>query len=84
MKHLDQLLHDVASAWKRYTSAVETLTDEQAHWKPSTDDWSVAENTEHLYWAGHGGIWGMWRALLAKQNGKPVWEGELTHRGLPI
>lgn len=48
MKHLDQLLHDVASAWKRYTSAVETLTDEQAHWKPSTDDWSVAENTEHL------------------------------------
>lgn len=48
MKHLDQLLHDVASTRKRYTSAVETLTDEQAHWKPSTDDWSVAENTEHL------------------------------------
>lgn len=84
MTHLDQLLHDVASARKRYTSTVEKLPDEQTHWKPSPDAWSVVENTEHLYWAEHGAIWGMWRAFLARQAGKPVWEGDLIHKGLPI
>jgi hypothetical protein len=31
-----------------------------------------------------GGINGMWKVLLAVQNGKPLYSGELTHRGKSI
>ncbi|QMW03569.1 DinB family protein [Spirosoma foliorum] len=84
MSQLDHLLTEVAFARTRYIDEVRNLTEEQAHWKPSAHVWSVVENTEHLYWAEHGGIWGIWRAFHAKQAGTPVWEGELIHRGLPI
>lgn len=84
MPHLDQLLEEVALARVRYTNAVSKLTDQQAQWKPSPDVWSALENTEHLYWAEHGGIWGMWRAFYAKRAGTPIWAGELIHKGLPI
>lgn len=84
MNQLDQLLHEVATARTRYVNEVGKLTEEQAHWKPSSDVWSAVENTEHLYWAEHGGIWGMWRAFHAKQAGNPIWEGELVHSGLRI
>ena len=82
MNQLDQLLADVATARNRYISEVEKLTEEQAHWKPSPDVWNAVDNTEHLYWAEHGGIWGMWRAFHAKQAGTPIWEGERIHKGL--
>ena len=84
MNHIDQLLQDVATARTRYIDAVATLTEEQAHWKPAPDVWSAVDNTEHLYWAEHGGIWGMWRAFHAAQAGTPIWTGELIHRGLTV
>ncbi|WP_018621332.1 DinB family protein [Spirosoma luteum] len=84
MPPLDQLLHDVATARTRYIDEVSKLSEEQAHRKPTPDGWSAVDNTEHLYWAEHGGIWGMWRAFQAKQAGTPIWEGERVHRGLPI
>jgi hypothetical protein len=84
MPQLDHLLHEVATARTRYIDAVSKLTEEQAHWKPAPDVWSAVDNTEHLYWAEHGGIWGMWRAFHAKQAGTPIWEGERVHLGLPI
>ncbi|AKD57102.1 DinB family protein [Spirosoma radiotolerans] len=84
MSHLNQLLEEVALARVRYSNAVSKLTDQQAQWKPSPDVWSALDNTEHLYWAEHGAIWGMWRAYYAKRAGSPVWEGELIHKGLPI
>ncbi|GAB4028565.1 DinB family protein [Spirosoma gilvum] len=82
MPQLDQLLDEVAAARNRYIAEVGKLTEEQAQWKPSTDVWNAVDNTEHLYWAEHGGIWGMWRAYHAKKAGKPIWEGELTNKGL--
>ena len=84
MPHLDQLLAEVAKARTRYITEVAKLNEEQAQWKPSPDVWNALENTEHLYWAEHGGIWGMWRAFHAKRAGTPIWEGELIHKGLPI
>ena len=69
MNALSQLLNEVATARTRFCSEVGTLTEEQAHWKPAPDVWNAVENTEHLYWAEHGGIWGMWRAFHAKQVG---------------
>ncbi|WP_080058548.1 DinB family protein [Spirosoma aerolatum] len=82
MPQLDQLLAEVAAARTQYITDVGKLTEEQAQWKPSPDVWNAVENTEHLYWAEHGGIWGMWRAYHAQKAGKPIWEGELTNKGL--
>jgi len=84
MTQLDSLLSEVAMARTRYISEAAKLTEEQAHWKSSPDIWSVVEITEHLYWAEHGGIWGMWRAFHGIRDGKPIWEGERVHKGLPI
>lgn len=82
---LELLLQAVETARSRYISFLQQLTEEQAHWKPDPETWSAVENTEHLYWAEHGAIWGMWKILQAKREGKPpVWEGKLIHRGLPI
>ncbi|MGA0557641.1 DinB family protein [Larkinella sp. VNQ87] len=82
---LEQLLDSVATARSRYIGDVQQLTEAQARWKPDPDAWSAVDITEHLYWAEHGGIWGMWRILQDKRDGKPpVWTGELIHRGLPI
>ncbi len=60
------------------------MTDEQANWKPADDVWNAVDITEHLFWAEQGGILGMWKVLRAKQEGKPVWEGERIHQGLSI
>ncbi len=84
MAQLDHLLYEVATARMRYIDEVSKLTEEQAHWKPTPEGWSAVDMTEHLYWAEHGGIWGMWKAFQAKQAGTPSWEGERVHQGLPI
>ncbi len=82
---LEELLQSVGTARNRYIQYVQQLTEEQAQWKPDPETWSAVENTEHLYWAEHGGIWGMWKILQAKRDGKPpVYAGELIHRGLSI
>lgn len=81
---LDPLLADVAAARVRYINFVQQLTEEQAQYKPAPDVWSAVEITEHLFWAEHGGVWGMWRALQAYRDGKPVWTGEHNNRGRSI
>ncbi|AUD02091.1 DinB family protein [Spirosoma pollinicola] len=81
---LKPLLSDIATARTRYISTVTQLTDQQAQYKPLPEVWSALENTEHLFWAEQGGIWGMWRALEAYRNGAPIWTGELTNRGRSI
>lgn len=81
---LNALLADVATARNHYLRLVHPLSEQQAHSKPSPAGWSIVEITEHLYWAEQGGIWGMWRALQACRDGKPVWTGEHTNRGQSI
>ncbi|MDB5239742.1 MAG: DinB family protein [Spirosoma sp.] len=81
---LESLLTDVAAARVRYVDFVRQLTEEQAHYKPAPAVWSAVEITEHLFWAEHGGIWGMWRALQAYRAGKPVWTEEHSNRGRSI
>lgn len=84
MASLDQLWREVGMAREQYFDAVGKLPEEQAQWRPSPTEWGAVELTEHLYWAEHGGIRGMWRALRVHQAGHPIWEGERIHRGLPI
>lgn len=81
---LTSLLNDVAAARSRYFDVLDRLTIEQTRYKPSPEVWNAVDITEHLYWAEHGGIWGMWRALQAYRDGIPVWTGEHTNRGKSI
>ncbi|SFE06941.1 DinB family protein [Spirosoma endophyticum] len=81
---LKPLLSEIATARTRYISTVTQLTEQQAQYKPTPEVWSALENTEHLFWAEQGGIWGMWRALEAYRQGTPIWSGELTNRGRSI
>lgn len=81
---LPTLLNEVAVARFSYMAMVGKLTNEQARYKPLSGGWSPIDITEHLYWAEHGGIWGMWRALEAHRDGTPVWSGEHRNRGKSI
>lgn len=81
---LQPLLNDVATARNHYIELVLRLSDQQAQYKPAPDVWSAVEITEHLFWAEQGGIWGMWRAVEAHRNGKPIWTGKHTNRGRSI
>lgn len=84
MQQLESLSKDVEAARKRYLQAVESLSPEQARFKPAQDVWSAVENTEHIARAEQGGIWGMWVALEGFLQGTPAWTGESPHRGKSI
>ena len=83
-KQMKTLLQEVESSRQQYIAAVSGLTAVQANFKPAPDGWSIVEITEHIVLAEQVGVIGMWRALKGFQAGKPIWEGEPVHRGLPI
>jgi hypothetical protein len=84
MSKLTLLLNEVAMARTAFLSSATGLTSSQALFKPSEDSWCITENVEHLFWAEHGGINGMWKTFEAYKNNKPIYTGELVHHGLPI
>jgi len=84
MNQVKKLISEVLAARNRYLDTVRQLSEAQAQWKPSPDVWNVVDNTEHLYWAEHGAILGMWKVLQAAREGKKNWEGEMIHKGLSI
>jgi hypothetical protein len=44
----------------------------------------MVEITEHLFWAEHGGIWGMWKSIDAIRDGKMERKYESIHQNMPI
>jgi hypothetical protein len=84
MQHIHQLIEQVAQARSQFIASASGLTAEQANFKPAPDVWSIAEITEHMVWAEHSGISGMWRAIDGIENNRPVWTGEFVHKGLSI
>jgi hypothetical protein len=84
MAGLFRLIQEVESARRRYIGSVETLSPEQALFKPAPGRWSAVENTEHIVRAEWGGINGMWKAVDGAQTGTPAWDGDPCHRGKSI
>jgi hypothetical protein len=68
----------------QFIGAAKGLSPTQATFKPAPDAWCVTENVEHMFWAEHGAINGMWKTFEAFKNNKPVFAGEPIHHGLPI
>lgn len=84
MNTLTPLLPQVSAARTEFIKAASGLTEEQATFKPTPESWCVTENVEHMFWAEHGGINGMWKTLEAFKNDKPVFTGQRIHHGLSI
>lgn len=84
MNDLEKLILQVEIARQQFISAASGLSPEQAYFKPSKEEWSVVENTEHMVWAEYGGINGIWRAIEGLKINKPAWEGVSSNQGLSI
>ena len=84
MPTLAQLLQQVSAARTQFIATATGLSPEQATFKPTPESWCITENVEHLFWAEHGGINGMWKTLEVYKNNKPVFTGDRIHHGLSI
>lgn len=84
MYPLEQWKADVERARRDYLAVVAEASPEQGEHKPSPNEWSLAEITEHLVHAEQGGINGMWSAAEAIARRQPHWTGEHVNRGLDI
>lgn len=76
----------VASVEKARASVLESvadLTGAQGAFKPSENEWSIAEVMEHLYLAELAGITKVWSALENLRAGRH-WTHELPNRGKTI
>lgn len=49
MMPLDPVIAQMRGQAKQITAAVEYISDAQARWKPSDEDWSILEGVNHLY-----------------------------------
>mgnify|MGYP003344505250 FL=1 len=63
MDTIEKLILEISDARNLYLERISNLTEEQSKWKPQPDSWNITEVTEHLFWAEHNGIGGMWETL---------------------
>lgn len=75
-----QLVKEVAEARNAYISLIENVSEHDAAFKPAENEWNIIENTEHLFWAEQGAIYGMWKMLFAIRNGTAERTFESIHR----
>lgn len=84
MDKTNQLIDKVKKTRASYLDAIQSVSEAQGLWKPSTDVWNIIEITEHLYWAEHGGILGMWKTLYAIRSGEMERTFEFKHKELSV
>src|ERR1700733_598851 len=75
-----QLIAEVGSARSGYISLIGNISEPKAAIRPAENEWSIIDNTEHLFWAEQGGIYGMWKILHAIRDGKAERTYESEHK----
>jgi len=80
MNKVEQLIHEVAMARNEFIALIENINEQQAAFKPSPDEWNITNNTEHLFWAEQGAIFGMWKILYTIRNGTATRTYESEHK----
>jgi hypothetical protein len=80
---LQELIKSVEHSRSSVLAAVGTLDATQASFKPSTDQWSIVENIEHLYLAEISGLTKIWAAARQVRAGV-AWTGERPNHGKSI
>ncbi len=85
MNHTLNTLHkSIEAARSSFIHSASGLTSLQAKFKPSEQEWSILEITEHIVWAEQIGICGMFKAIEGVLETKPIWEGNSPNEGLSI
>jgi hypothetical protein len=84
MNTVNVLIDEVGISRYKYLSIIDKLSQSQASYKVSENEWSIIEITEHLFWAEQGGILGMWKTLHAIREGKMERTFDSVHKDLPI
>jgi hypothetical protein len=84
MTTVEKLIQEISIARYSFIDLLKPFSEVQAQWKPSPETWSMAEITEHLFWAEQGGILGMWKTLHAIRDGKSVRTYESDHKEMSI
>ncbi len=69
MNAVKSLIQEVKSARHDYLALISTVSETQAAHKQTPEVWNVTENTEHLYWAEHGSVLGMWKLYMLSGQG---------------
>lgn len=81
---IQDLIAEVERARRDYLARVRDLSVTQGEFKPSSDEWSIAEITEHLVHAEENGIHLIWSAADGVRRGQSIWSGDPVHRGSSI
>jgi DinB superfamily len=84
MTKIEKLIADINVARDRYLQQLEHIDEATAARKPDATKWSIVEITEHLYWAEHGGIAGMWKILHAIRENKIEKKQATVHQNMPV
>ncbi|MBN8578525.1 MAG: DinB family protein [Cytophagales bacterium] len=84
MNKIQFLVNTVATERNLYLDQLQQISEEQALWKPTEEEWNLNEITEHLFWAEQGGIAGMWKTLKAIRAGKLERTLDFIHKNMPI
>ena len=84
MNKVTQLISNVAAARNEFIKLIKNISESQAGFKPAEGEWSIIDNTEHLFWAEQGGIYGMWKILYAIRNGTAERSFESAHKDWSI
>ena len=84
MSTVKQLIREVSAARQEFLNEISNVTELQAHWKPTPEVWNITEITEHLFWAEHGAIAGMWKTIHAIRDGKTERTYDFVHKDLPV
>lgn len=84
MTTVEMLIHQVREGRNLYCNRISLVTESQAQWRPSPEEWNVMEITEHLYWAEQGGISGMWKTLHAIRSGQIEKRYDSVHQNLSV
>lgn len=69
MSKVKNLVDEIAKSRNNYLKTINQFTEIEAQAKPDAFTWNAAENTEHLFWAEQGALFGMWKILDALKNG---------------
>lgn len=84
MNKVDELIHSIRATRTAYLFQLKNFGEEQGARRPSPEAWNAVEITEHLYWAEHGGILGMWKTLYAIRQGSMARTLSSDHQNMTI
>jgi hypothetical protein len=84
MSRVYRLVGRIEESREQVLDAARGLSSEQGAFKPTAEEWSVAEVLEHLVLAERAMLMGMWKAAEAAHEERPGWQGEAIHEGKTI